>query len=47
MTSADPAAGIEFPTRPPDGSPLCAISTEGGEHRGIDEAHPQADDEDR
>ncbi|MFB6677728.1 hypothetical protein ACFCWG_36005 [Streptomyces sp. NPDC056390] len=43
---ADPSGGIEFLTRSPDGSRLCAISTEGGEHRVIDEAYPQADDED-
>ncbi|MFB7712733.1 hypothetical protein [Streptomyces sp. NPDC056105] len=46
MTSADPSGGIGFPTRPPDGSRICAISTERGEHRVNDEAHPQADDED-
>ncbi|MGW8687122.1 hypothetical protein ACWGNN_40045 [Streptomyces sp. NPDC055817] len=42
----DPSGGIEFLTRSPDGSRLCAISTEGGEHWVIDEAYPPADDED-
>lgn len=42
----DPSGGIEFLTRSPDGSCLCAISTEGGEHWVIDEAHPRVDDED-
>ncbi|MFE7158654.1 hypothetical protein [Streptomyces sp. NPDC057636] len=42
---ADPSGGIEFLTRSPDGSRLCAISTAGGEHRVIDETYPQADDE--
>ncbi|MGX1675215.1 hypothetical protein [Streptomyces sp. NPDC055400] len=43
---ADPSGGIEFLTRSPDGTRLCAISTEGGEHWVIDEAYPPADDED-
>ena len=42
---ADPAAGIEFLTRSPDGHRLAAISTEGGEHWVIDEAYPPEDDD--
>lgn len=42
---ADPDGYIEFLARSPDGTRLCALSTEGDEHWVIDQAYPPAHEE--